>query len=305
MSTDICFAPWALHQLWNTNHRKERVAPALDGSLSRLGLDYLDLYLIHTPFAFLPGNDEDPRDSNDNVLYDTGVTLLDTWRAMECLVDSGKCRAIGLSDISSLTELASIYDCARIKPSAIQVEAHPYLPQTELLEYCQRKGIVLLAFAPLGHGMKPGPLTDPTITSIAKRVGKTPAQVLISWAVQRGTAVLTSPNSTARARESYDIAALPQEAMDEINGIQARQRLNSVVNTGTHAHCQSELSTHVRIHPCASVRARTRTCACLCCLLQNLYLISAAKSALAFILCVHSAVRYPWLHPTFKMTNDA
>ena len=88
-------------KLWNTNHRPERVEPAFEASLDRLGLNYLDLYLIHTPFAFQPGDDQDPRDQNGNVIYDRGVTLLDTWRAMESLVDRGRCRAIGLSDISS------------------------------------------------------------------------------------------------------------------------------------------------------------------------------------------------------------
>ena len=87
-------------KLWNTNHRPERVEPAFEASLDRLGLNYLDLYLIHTPFAFQPGDEQDPRDQNGNILYDRGVTLLDTWRAMESLVDRGKCRAIGLSDIS-------------------------------------------------------------------------------------------------------------------------------------------------------------------------------------------------------------
>src|SRR5277367_1539774 len=87
-------------KLWNNNHRPERVEPALEASLDRLRLNYLDLYLIHTPFAFQPGDDQDPRDQNGNIIYDLGVTLLDTWRAMESLVDHGKCRAIGLSDIS-------------------------------------------------------------------------------------------------------------------------------------------------------------------------------------------------------------
>ena len=86
-------------KLWNTNHRPERVEPAFEASLDRLGLNYLDLYLIHTPFAFQPGDDQDPRDENGNILYDRGVALLDTWRAMESLVDHGRCRAIGLSDI--------------------------------------------------------------------------------------------------------------------------------------------------------------------------------------------------------------
>lgn len=218
-------------KLWNTNHRPERVMPAFEASLDRLRLSHLDLYLIHTPFAFQPGDDQDPRDASGNVLYDKGITLLDTWKAMESLVDGGRCRAIGLSDVS-LTELMPVWESARIKPAVVQVEAHPYLPETELLEFCKEKGIVFLAFAPLGHGMRPGLLEDPVITAVAARVSKTPAQVLLAWAVQRGTAVLTTPKSAARARENFDISALPQDALKEINGIQTRQRLNPVVKTG-------------------------------------------------------------------------
>jgi alcohol dehydrogenase (NADP+) len=219
-------------KLWNTNHRPERVEPAFAASLDRLGLDYLDLYLIHTPFAFQPGDDQDPRDQNGNVIYDRDITLFDTWRALEDLVERGRCRAIGLSDVS-LDKLVPIYEAARIKPSAVQVESHPYLPETELLEFCKEKGIVLLAFAPLGHGMKPGLLEDPVILAIAAQVGKTPAQVLLAWAVQRGTALLTTPKSAERARENFDISALPEDAFDKINRIQTRQRLNDVVNTGS------------------------------------------------------------------------
>jgi alcohol dehydrogenase (NADP+) len=219
-------------KLWNSNHRPERVEPAFEASLDRLRLSYLDLYLIHTPFAFQPGEEQDPRDQNGNVLYDRGVTLLDTWRAMESLVDYGKCRAIGLSDIT-LDGLLPIYESARIKPAVIQVESHPYLPETELLEFCKEKGIVFLAFAPLGHGMRPGPLEDPVILAIAAQVGRTPAQVLLAWAVQRGTALLTTPRTAARARENLNISALPEDALDEINRIQTRQRFNDVVNTGT------------------------------------------------------------------------
>ena len=218
-------------KLWNTNHRPERVEPAFRESLKRLRIDYLDLYLIHTPFAFQPGDDQDPRDENDKVIYDNGVSLLDTWRAMESLVDGGKCRAIGLADVS-LEKLLPIYESARIKPAVVQVEAHPYLPESELLEFCKEKDIVLLAFAPLGHGIRPGLLEDPVILAIAARVGKTPAQVLLAWAVQRGTALLTTPKTAARARENFDISPLPEDAFEEINGIQTRQRFNQVVHTG-------------------------------------------------------------------------
>jgi alcohol dehydrogenase (NADP+) len=219
-------------KLWNSNHRPERVGPAFEGSLERLGLDYLDLYLIHTPFAFQPGDEQDPRDEKGNVIYDKGVSLVDTWKAMESLVDQGRCRAIGLSDIT-LNGLLPVYESARIKPAVVQVESHPYLPETELLEFCKEKGVVFLAFAPLGHGMRPGPLEDPVILAIAARVGKTPAQVLLAWAVQRGTALLTTPRTAERARENFNISAIPEDAVEEINRIQTRQRLNDVVNTGS------------------------------------------------------------------------
>jgi alcohol dehydrogenase (NADP+) len=219
-------------KLWNTNHRPERVQPAFEASLDRLGVDDLDLYLMHTPFAFQPGDEQDPRNAAGDVLYDEGVTLLDTWQAMERLVGQGKCRAIGLSDIS-LEQLAPFYEAAAIKPSVIQVEAHPYLPETELLDFCREREIVLLAFAPLGHGIRPGPLEDPVILAVAARVGKTPAQVLLAWAVQRGTAILTTPQTPARAQENFDVAALPEDAFAEINAIQTRQRFNQVVKTGS------------------------------------------------------------------------
>jgi diketogulonate reductase-like aldo/keto reductase len=219
-------------KLWNSNHRPERVEPAFNASLERLGLDYLDLYLIHTPFAFQPGDEQDPRDANGNVIYDKGVTLLDTWGAMEKLVDHGRCGAIGLSDIG-LDELRPLYESARIKPAAVQVEAHPYLPETELLEFCKEHGIVFLAFAPLGHGIRPGPLEDPVISQIAARTGKTPAQVLLAWAIQRGGALLTTPKTAARAQENLDVSALPEDAFDEINRIETRQRFNEVVKTGS------------------------------------------------------------------------
>jgi alcohol dehydrogenase (NADP+) len=218
-------------KLWNTNHRPEFVEGAFDASLKRLRLNYLDLYLIHTPFAFQPGEEQDPRDENGNVIYDQGVTLFDTWRAMENLVDGGKCRAIGLSDVS-LKELIPIYEAARIKPAVVQVESHPYLPETELLGFCKEKGITFLAFAPLGHGMRPGPLEDPVVLAVAARVGKTPAQVLLAWALQRGTALLTTPRTAARARENFDISPLPEDAFEEINRIKTRQRYNAVVKTG-------------------------------------------------------------------------
>jgi diketogulonate reductase-like aldo/keto reductase len=219
-------------KLWNTNHRPERVEPAFEASCRRLQVDYIDCYLIHTPFAFKPGDDQDPRDEHGRVIYDSGVTLIETWRALERLVDEGRCKSIGLSDIT-LERLQEIVAVARIKPAVVQVESHPYLPEWELLEYCQQHGIIVLAFAPLGHGMEPNVLEDSVITGIAKRIQKTPAQVALAWSVQRGVAFLTTSATPSHIQENIDISTLPHRAMLEIKEeITTRVRFNSVVETG-------------------------------------------------------------------------
>ncbi|VVN92145.1 aldo/keto reductase [Pseudomonas fluorescens] len=219
-------------KLWNTNHRPERVKPAFEASCQRLQVDYIDCYLIHTPFAFQPGDDQDPRDALGHVIYDGKITLLDTWRALESLVDEGRCKSIGLSDIT-LEALKEIVAAARIKPSVVQIESHPYLPEWEMLEFCKQHGIIVLAFAPLGHGMEPNVLEDSVITSIARHVQQTPAQVALAWAVQRGTAFLTTSATPSHIQENFEIATLPHRAMREIKEeITTRIRFNSVVETG-------------------------------------------------------------------------
>jgi diketogulonate reductase-like aldo/keto reductase len=223
---------FVITKLWNTNHRPERVKPAFEASLKKLRLDFVDLYLIHTPFAFQPGDEQDPRDGNGNVIYDKAVTLLDTWRALELLVDEGRCKSIGLSDVS-LEQVKGIVDVARIKPAVVHVESHPYLPEWDLVNYCKENGIVFQAFAALGHNSKPSLLEDPVITAIAKRVNKTSAQVLLAWAIQRGTALLTTSTTPSRIKENFDVSAIPDGAIQEItDGIKLQVRFNAVVKTG-------------------------------------------------------------------------
>src|ERR1700749_675209 len=147
-------------KLGNSNHRPERVKPAFDGSCRRLQVDYVDCYIIHTPFAFQPGDKQDPRDERGQVIYDSGLTLGETWQALERVVDDGQCKSIGLSDIT-LEKLREIVAVARIKPAVVQVESHPYLPEWDLLDFCREQGIVLLAFAALGHAMEPSVVGDP------------------------------------------------------------------------------------------------------------------------------------------------
>ena len=219
-------------KLWNTNHRPERVRPAFDASCRRLQITYVDCYVIHTPFAFQPGDEQDPRDEHGQVIYDSGLTLADTWRALEALVDGGQCKSIGLSDVT-LEKLKEIVAVSRIKPAVVQVESHPYLPEWDLLNFCKEQGIVVQAFAPLGHAMEPKVVDDPVIVSIAQRIHKTPAQVALAWAVQRGTAFLTTSTSPRHIQENFDISALPEDAMQEMkDNIKTNIRFNSVVGTG-------------------------------------------------------------------------
>jgi diketogulonate reductase-like aldo/keto reductase len=116
----------------------------------------------------------------------------------------------------------------------VQVESHPYLPQWKLLDFCKQQGIVMQAFAPLGHAIEPKLLEAPVITSIAKRVNQTPAQVLLAWALQRGTALLATSKSPGRIRENFEVATLPESAIKEISeGIKTEYRFNPVTETGT------------------------------------------------------------------------
>jgi diketogulonate reductase-like aldo/keto reductase len=132
-----------------------------------------------------------------------------------------------------LEKVQEIVAAARIKPAVVQVESHPYLPQWELFDFCREQGIVLLAFAALGHGLSPRVLDDPVITSIAQRVRKTPAQVALAWAVQRGTAFLTTSTTPRYIEENFDISALPEDAVQQIrDSVTTRVRFNKVVETG-------------------------------------------------------------------------
>jgi diketogulonate reductase-like aldo/keto reductase len=151
---------------------------------------------------------------------------------MESLVDTGRCKAIGLADVG-LEKLREIFEAARIKHAMVQVESHPYLPEWDLLAYCKEHGIVMQDFAPLGHAMEPSLMENPVIMSIAKQVSQTPAQVLLAWALQRGTALLTTSKNPGRIKDSFEVATIPESAMKEINeGIVTKVRFNSVVGTG-------------------------------------------------------------------------
>jgi diketogulonate reductase-like aldo/keto reductase len=132
-----------------------------------------------------------------------------------------------------LGQVQAIFEAGRIKPAVVYVEVHPYLPQWDLLDYCRKNGIVLQAFAALGHSSEPNLLEDPVVTAIATRVNKTPAHVLLAWAIQRGTALLTTSKTPSRIKENFEVSTLPEDVVREISeGIKFRIRFNPVVETG-------------------------------------------------------------------------
>ena len=203
-------------KLWNNNHRPERVKPAFEASRQRLQIDYVDCYLIHTPFAFRPGDEQDPRDERGQVIYDFGVTLVETWQALERLVDEGRCKAIGLSDVN-LEKLQEIVEVARIKPAVVEVESHPYLPEWELLDYCRRAWDCSACVCGVGAcRWSPDCWIDPVIvghrTTHHENTG--PGRACLGGTARHR--LLDHLDQPGRIRENFEISALPEDAMREI-----------------------------------------------------------------------------------------
>lgn len=235
---------WVTSKLWNTYHRKEHVVMAMDQTLHDLGLDYLDLYLVHFPIAleFVPFETRyppewlfDPAEALP-MMKPAAVPLQETWQAMETLVDSGLARHIGVCNYN-VSLIRDMLNYARIEPAVLQVESHPYLTQETLMRFCREQDIAVTAFSPLGAlsylelemaDASESVLVQSAVVAIADRVGKTPAQVILRWGVQRGNAIIPKTSKVERLKENADLFdfELSDDDMLQISALNRHQRFN-------------------------------------------------------------------------------
>ncbi|MEL7447655.1 MAG: aldo/keto reductase [Pseudomonadota bacterium] len=235
---------WVTSKLWNTYHRREHVQPACERSLADLGLEYLDLYLVHFPISlryvdiaerYPPEWFFDPTAANPKMEVDP-VPRHETWGGMEALVDGGQARYIGVCNYNSAL-LADLVAYARIAPAMLQVESHPFLAQEKLLRYARQLGMAFTAFSPLGAlsyvqldmaTAADTVLTAAPVVAAAERVGRTPAQVVLRWGVQRGTSVIPKTTRPERLRENLALFdfELEQAEMAAISALDQHRRFN-------------------------------------------------------------------------------
>jgi alcohol dehydrogenase (NADP+) len=218
---------WITSKLWNDCHEPEEVRPALERTLGDLGLEQLDLYLMHWPVAQRRGVAMPTSAADQYGLAQ--VPLAATWAAMEDLIAAGLTRHIGVSNFSR-TKLMALAASALIQPEVLQVERHPLLQQNDLLSYCQASGIQLTAYAPLGASTDARPpvvLQHPVVVAIAAERQITPAQVLLAWGIDCGTAVI--PKSLHPERLAENLAAatmvLNKDEMARLDAIDGEHRL--------------------------------------------------------------------------------
>ncbi len=237
-------ALWVTSKLWNTYHHPDHVRPALERTLADLQLDYLDLYLIHFPIAlayvpfetrYPPEWVHDP-DAETPVMQPAPVPLAETWGAMEALVEAGLVRQIGVCNYNTGL-LHDLMAYARIKPSVLQVESHPYLTQDRLIRCAKGYGMDVTAFSPLGAlsyrelGMADeaeSVLVEPAVLAAAERLGRTPAQVVLRWGIQRGTSIIPKSSNPDRLRQNLDLFdfALSADEVAAISALNKNRRFN-------------------------------------------------------------------------------
>ncbi|KAJ5708309.1 hypothetical protein N7488_008110 [Penicillium malachiteum] len=215
-------------KLWNTHHHPDNVEEGLNKTLKDLQTDYVDLYLIHWPVAFEHTNETlTPTDPVTKRFRIADVPTADTWAALEKFVAAGKIRSLGISNFT-LDATKKLLETAKIPPAVNQIEAHPYLLQPELTKYLIDNDILPVAYSPLGNNIfnKPRVVDDPIVVEIAKKLNKDPAQVLISWAVQRGSAVLPKSVTPSRIESNFSDFIIPDAELEALDKLDRSERYN-------------------------------------------------------------------------------
>ncbi|RDW58886.1 hypothetical protein BP6252_13362 [Coleophoma cylindrospora] len=215
-------------KLWSSDH--QRVEEALNKSLADLQLEYVDLYLMHWPVS-LDSDTGAEYGKEDRTVHSKNWDFTKTWALMEKLVESGKVKAIGVCNCSTVN-LEKLLKTAKITPAVNQTELHPLLPQDKLNAMCKEKGIHQTAFGPLG-GSGSTMHTEPTLVEIGERRGKTPAQVMLSWGVQKGWSVLPKSVNPGRIKANLEIFDLTDEEMAKVDTLaQIKGKRFNVPNWG-------------------------------------------------------------------------
>ncbi|KAF2902772.1 hypothetical protein ILUMI_03417 [Ignelater luminosus] len=228
-------------KLPNNAHGPSMVEKRLKTTLSDLGLDYLDLYLVHWPFAFKEGDDLVPIDSNGNIIF-SDIDYVDTWKAMEDIYEKGLAKSIGVSNFNSI-QIDRLLKHAKIVPVTNQIECHPYLNQRKLQEFCSRRDIKITAYSPLGSParpwQKPGDpdvLNDAQIKTMAEKHNKTPAQILLRYQIQLGNATIPKSSNKERLIQNINIFdfELSPDDMKFINSFDCNGRICPYSNAKDH-----------------------------------------------------------------------
>ncbi|KAI9805865.1 MAG: NAD(P)H-dependent D-xylose reductase (XR) [Sarcosagium campestre] len=234
-------------KLWNSFHDEDKVEPICKKQLADWGIDYFDLYIVHFPVAlayvdpsvrYPPGFFYDGKSE----VRQSKATIQETWQAMERICDKGLAKSIGISNFQG-SLIMDLLRYARIRPATLQIEHHPYLQQPILLELAKREGIAVTAYSSFGPQSflemdmpeaknKPLLLEHAVIKKLAEAHGKTPAQILLRWATQRGVAVIPKSNNPDRLKQNLDVTSfeLGENELAEIAKIDENLRFNSPLN---------------------------------------------------------------------------